>query len=216
MEEAQKKLELITQYFGDFTDKQLDQLARLEELYLEWNAKINVISRKDTEGLYEKHVLHSLSIAAVFEFKPGQKVLDLGTGGGFPGVPLSIFFPDTQFLLVDSIGKKLKVVEAVAEALELHNVKTRHSRVEEIRGEKFDAVVSRAVAPLKDLWQWAKPLIRKHEKHADGDCNGLVCLKGGDLAQEISESGCRPRMVEISELFHEPYFKEKFLLYVRA
>lgn len=216
MEKAENKLELITKYFSDFTPVQLEQLRMLEEVYLDWNTRINVISRKDTDGLYEKHVLHSLSIAALCEFQKGQQVLDLGTGGGFPGIPLAIFFPDTEFLLVDSIAKKLKVVDAVAEAIGLKNVKTRHTRAEEIKGQKFDTVVSRAVAPLGDLWKWSKPLIRKNKELSPENVNGLICLKGGDLAQEISDSDCRPRLVPISELFTEEYFKEKFVVVVRV
>lgn len=215
MEKTEKKLELITKYFSDFNDTQLEQLRLLEEIYLDWNTRINVISRKDTGGLYEKHVLHSLSIAAVCEFGPGQHILDLGTGGGFPGIPLAIFFPEVNFLLVDSIGKKLKVVDAVVEGLGLQNVTTKHSRVEDIRGQKFDTVVSRAVAPLKDLWQWSKPLLKKNQPtEIQHSCNGLVCLKGGDLAQEIAESACRPKMIGIHEIFQEEYFTDKFLLYV--
>lgn len=216
MEKAENKLELITKYFSDFTPVQLEQLRMLEEVYLDWNTRINVISRKDTDGLYEKHVLHSLSIAALCEFQKGQQVLDLGTGGGFPGIPLAIFFPETEFLLVDSIAKKLKVVDAVAEAIGLKNVKTRHTRAEEIKGQKFDTVVSRAVAPLGDLWKWSKPLIRKNKELSPENVNGLICLKGGDLAQEISDSDCRPRLVPISELFTEEYFKEKFVVVVRV
>jgi 16S rRNA (guanine527-N7)-methyltransferase len=216
MEKAENKLELITKYFSDFTADQLEQLRMLEEVYLDWNTRINVISRKDTDGLYEKHVLHSLSIAALCEFQKGQQVLDLGTGGGFPGIPLAIFFPETEFLLVDSIAKKLKVVDAVAEAIGLKNVKTRHTRAEEIKGQKFDTVVSRAVAPLGDLWKWSKPLIRKNKELSPENVNGLICLKGGDLAQEISDSECRPRLIPISELFSEEYFKEKFVVVVRV
>lgn len=214
MEKAQQKLALITKYFSDFTDTQLQQFAALEELYNDWNSKINVISRKDMEGLYEKHVLHSLTIAAGFELPAGSNVVDLGTGGGFPGIPLAIFFPEVKFLLVDSIGKKLKVVDAVAEGLGLKNVTTRHTRVEEIKDKKFDFVVSRAVAPLKDLWKWSKPLLKKPNPTSTTQAPGLICLKGGDLHAEISESGCRPRVMEIYEIFAEEYFKEKFMLYV--
>lgn len=214
MEEAEKKLGLITKYFGDFSPAQLQQFAALEGLYNEWNEKINVISRKDMESLYEKHVLHSLSIAAAFEFQPGQQIVDLGTGGGFPGIPLAIFYPEVKFHLVDSIGKKIKVVEAVAEGLGLKNVTAQHTRIEDIKNRKFDFVVSRAVAPLNDLWRWSKPLLKKNPP-GEGIKPGLICLKGGDLTVEIAESGCKPRIMEVNEIFNEEYFKEKYLLYVR-
>ncbi|OQP64501.1 16S rRNA methyltransferase G [Niastella vici] len=207
---------LITKYFSDFTDVQLQQFSALEELYNDWNSKINVISRKDMESLYEKHVLHSLAIAAAFEFKAGSTIVDLGTGGGFPGIPLAIFYPEVKFHLIDSIGKKIKVVDAVAEGLGLKNVSTRHSRIEEVKDKKFDFVVSRAVAPLKDLWKWSKPLLKKPAPNADTQQPGLICLKGGDLHTEIAESGCRPRVMEVYDIFQEEYFKEKFLLYVPA
>jgi 16S rRNA (guanine527-N7)-methyltransferase len=205
-------MEVILKYFADFTTKQLDQFTALQVVYTDWNNKINVISRKDIDSLYLKHVLHSLAIATIIEFKPGTTIIDIGTGGGFPGVPLAIFFPDVQFHLVDSIGKKLKVIEGVKEAIGLTNVTTQHIRAEEIKNRQFDFVVSRAVAPLKDLWQWGKPLIKKGDEQELS--NGLICLKGGDLAQEISESGLRPRMISIEEIFPEEYFKEKYLLHV--
>ncbi|HWB25256.1 MAG TPA: 16S rRNA (guanine(527)-N(7))-methyltransferase RsmG [Chitinophagaceae bacterium] len=207
-------MELITQYFGDFTEKQLQQFAALFDLYNDWNSKINVISRKDIDSLYEKHVLHSLSIAAVIEFKPGTEIIDIGTGGGFPGIPLAIFFPEVKFHLVDSIGKKLKVVENVAESIGLKNVTVQHTRAEEIKNRKFHFAVSRAVAPLKDLWKWSRPLIQKGHEHDLK--NGLICLKGGDLTQEIFESGLRPNVVNIENLFKEESFKEKYLLHVGA
>jgi 16S rRNA (guanine527-N7)-methyltransferase len=213
--------EILLKYFSDFSPKQIEQFKALENLYKEWNVKINVISRKDIDSLYEKHVLHSLSIAAVFDFPPGTEIIDIGTGGGFPGVPLAIFFPEVRFHLVDSIGKKLKIIEAVKEAIDLTNITTQHSRAEEIKNRKFDFAVSRAVAPLKDLLQWSRPLLKNSsfkEQDASGKeilyKSGLICLKGGNLAQEISESGTRPKMVEISSLFEEEYFKEKYLLYV--
>lgn len=208
-------MEILLRYFSDFTDKQLQQLQALSGLYQEWNEKINVISRKDIDALYEKHVLHSLSIAAVTDFPARTQVLDLGTGGGFPGIPLAIFFPEVRFHLVDSIGKKIKVVQGVVEALGLRNVTTAHTRAEEIRDRKFDVVVSRAVAPLKDLWYWSKPLLNKVPAGAaGGKYPGLICLKGGDLHQEISESECRPRLTDIYKLFPEEYFKEKFVVVV--
>lgn len=216
---SEQSLDIVLKYFSDFTDKQIEQLRALDGLYREWNAKINVISRKDIDSLYEKHVLHSLSIAAVFDFPPGLEIIDIGTGGGFPGVPLAIFFPEIKFHLVDSIGKKLKIIEAVKEAIGLPNVTTQHTRAEEIRGRKFDFAVSRAVAPLKDLLRWSTPLLKggKHKVQSAGGedtyKSGLICLKGGDLAQEINESATRPRMTEIYNLFPQEYFREKYLLY---
>ncbi len=211
-QELELNMDVILKYFSDFTDHQIHQFRQLEGLYKEWNEKINVISRKDIDGLYEKHVLHSLSIAAAFEFTPGSEIVDLGTGGGFPGIPLAIFFPEVKFHLVDSIAKKLKVVEAVAEGIGLKNLTTQHSRIEEIKNRKFDYVVSRAVAPLKDLWKWSRPLLRPSRPEAEQ--HGLICLKGGDLAAEIHDSGTRPRVMEITEIFPEEYFKEKYLLFV--
>ena len=205
-------MQIILKYFSDFTEHQLQQFAALQELYNEWNSKINIISRKDIESLYEKHVLHSLSIAAVADFKAGTEVIDIGTGGGFPGIPLAIYFPEVRFHLVDSIAKKLKVVDAVAAAIGLKNITTQHIRAEEIKNRKFHYAVSRAVAPLKDLWKWSKPLLIKNQSLELP--NGLLCLKGGDLAQEISESHLRPRMIAIEEIFKEEYFKEKYLLHV--
>ncbi|HSV10751.1 MAG TPA: 16S rRNA (guanine(527)-N(7))-methyltransferase RsmG [Hanamia sp.] len=209
-------VEILLRYFSDFTAKQIEQFKALDALYKEWNAKINVISRKDIDSLYEKHVLHSLSIAAVFDFPAGADIIDIGTGGGFPGVPLAIFFPEVKFHLVDSINKKLKIIEAVKDAIGLTNVSTQHIRAEEIRNRKFDFAVSRAVAPLKDLWTWSKPLLKNTQFEKDKSIykSSLICLKGGDLAQEISESRIKPKMVEINSLFDEEYFKEKYLLYV--
>lgn len=207
-------MEIILKYFSDFTPVQLEQFSQLERLYKDWNEKINVISRKDIDGLYEKHVLHSLSIAAAFEFQAGSSIIDIGTGGGFPGIPMAIFFPEVQFHLVDSINKKLKVVEAVVEATGLKNVTTQHIRAEEIKGRKFDFAVSRAVAPLKELWSWSKPLLKSTKPGSNSPAPGLVCLKGGDLAAEIQESHTRPRVMEIRELFPEEFFNEKYLLYV--
>ncbi|HMX77483.1 MAG TPA: 16S rRNA (guanine(527)-N(7))-methyltransferase RsmG [Chitinophagaceae bacterium] len=209
-------MEIILKYFSDFTAHQLQQFEKLGPLYKEWNEKINVISRKDIDSLYEKHVLHSLSIAAAFSFSDGTEIVDLGTGGGFPGIPLAIFFPNVKFHLVDSIAKKLKIVEAVVAETGLQNVTTAHSRIEDIKNRKFDFVVSRAVAPLKELWRWSKPLLKTKNTTVQEQSYtpGLICLKGGDLAAEIQESNTRPKMMEIAEFFPEAYFKEKYLLYV--
>lgn len=207
-------MEIILKYFSDFTEKQLVQFKKLEPLYKEWNEKINVISRKDINSLYEKHVLHSLSIAATFEFAAGSEIADLGTGGGFPGIPLAIFFPDVKFHLVDSIVKKIKVVEEIVAAIGLNNITTQHGRMEDIKNRKFDYVVSRAVAPLKDLWKWSKPLIKKKAIGGDKIPTGLICLKGGDLTVEIQESGTRPRIIEITDLFREDTFIQKYLLFI--
>ena len=202
-------------YFADFTSEQIEQYSRLEGLYKEWNEKINVISRKDIEALYERHVLHSLAIAALCSFREGAEVIDIGTGGGFPGIPLAIFFPKVNFLLADSIGKKIKVVNEVASAIGLKNVTAVHGRVEEIKGRMFDFAVSRAVAPLGDLWEWVNPLIRRGKK-SDELPNGLICLKGGDLTKEINDSGLKKivQMWSVSNIFPEPAFEEKYAVYV--
>jgi 16S rRNA (guanine527-N7)-methyltransferase len=233
-------MDIILKYFPDLTELQLKQLTALEELYRKWNQKINVISRKDIDGLYENHVLHSLSIAAAVDllpisFEPGSGIIDIGTGGGFPGIPLAIYFPEVKFHLVDSIAKKIKVVNDIVDTIGLNNVTSQHTRAEEIKDRKFDFVISRAVAPLKELWKWSKLLLRhkvqgtrlkeqgsrhkvqgsrlkEHEGSRDG---GLICLKGGDLALEISESGTHPRVIEIVEIFRESYFEDKYLLYVQ-
>ncbi|MFL9485501.1 16S rRNA (guanine(527)-N(7))-methyltransferase RsmG [Chitinophagaceae bacterium LWZ2-11] len=205
-------IDILYKYFDDFTEEQRKQFAALEELYKDWNAKINVISRKDIDQIYLHHVLHSLSIAAIADFTPGMNVIDIGCGGGFPGVPLAIFFPEVKFHLVDSIAKKLKVVEGVCEGAGIKNITTQHTRAEEIKNKKFEFAVSRAVAPLKDLWHWAAPLLKKG--NSAGINNGLICLKGGDLHQEIFESGTRPKMMGIYDIFNEDYFQEKFLIHV--
>jgi 16S rRNA (guanine527-N7)-methyltransferase len=213
-------MDILLKYFSDFSPKQIEQFAALDELYKEWNAKINVISRKDIDSLYEKHVLHSLSIAATFDFQPGIEIIDIGTGGGFPGVPLGIFFPEVQFHLVDSIGKKLKVIEGIKQVLGLQNITTEQIRIEEIKNRKFDFAVSRAVAPLKDLLTWSAPLLKNSKFYVPNSeenivyRSGLICLKGGELRTEITESNTRPKTIEISELFSEDFFKEKYILYV--
>ena len=204
-------MQILQKYFTDFTTEQLKQFDLLKNLYKEWNEKINVISRKDMDNFYLHHVLHSLAIAAKFNFENNTQVMDLGTGGGFPGIPLAIFFPNVSFHLVDSINKKLRVVAEIATAVGIKNLTTQHTRAEDIKNRQFDVVVSRAVAPLKDLWYWSKPLINKN-KNAEVP-NGLICLKGGDLSKEISESGCKPFVWEIERIFAEEYFKDKYILY---
>lgn len=207
-------MEILQSYFSEFNEVQQKQFAALKALYIEWNEKINVISRKDMDNFYMHHVLHSLSIAAKFDFKPGKQIMDLGAGGGFPGLPLAIFFPAAQFHLVDSINKKLTVVKEIAAAIQLDNLTTQHCRAEEIKNRQFDVVISRAVAPLKDLWRWSKPLIKKNKTAPGTDNpNGLICLKGGDLTNEIFESGCKPFVWEINKIFNEDYFNEKYILY---
>lgn len=208
-------MEIVLKYFADFDAAQLKQLEQLKALYTEWNEKINVISRKDIDSLYERHVLHSLAIAALLNFDDGAEVVDIGTGGGFPGIPLAILFPQVHFLLVDSIGKKIKVVNEVAGAIGLKNVSTRHGRVEELKDRRFDYAVSRAVAPLADLWKWIAPFIRKGQKSEELP-NGLMCLKGGDLTSEIEESGLQKivQAWEINNIFPEPAFEDKFAIYV--
>lgn len=207
-------------YFSGFTKEQEEQFRLLENGYKDWNEKINVISRKDIDSLYEKHVLHSLSIAAAFDFQPDTKIIDIGTGGGFPGIPLAIFFPEVKFHLVDSIQKKILVVRSIAEAIGLKNITTDHTRVEAISNMKFDFAVSRAVAPLKNLWEWSQPLLNDSNftvRDTGGVHifkSGLICLKGGDLNLEISESNTSPNLLEIFTLFEEEYFRSKYLLYV--
>ncbi len=206
-------MEIVQQFFAEFTPIQVQQFTALQQLYAQWNEKINVISRKDVDSLYEKHVLHSLAIATEFDFVAGTRIVDIGTGGGFPGIPLAIFFPEVEFLLVDSIAKKTKVVEGVAEALQLKNVKVQWSRVEEVNQKlSFDFAVSRAVAPLKDLWNWSKPLVKK--TGINEQANGLICLKGGDLHAEISESGTRPTLYSLHDAFNTPWFETKYMVYV--
>jgi 16S rRNA (guanine527-N7)-methyltransferase len=207
-------MEILQKYFSDFSEKQVQQFAALQNLYADWNQKINVISRKDMDNFYEHHVLHSLAIATQFNFPDDYKIMDLGCGGGFPGIPLAIFFPDVHFHLVDSILKKLKVAQAIAEAIGLKNITVQHTRAEDINDKKFDVVVSRAVAPLKDLWYWSRPLLNKRPVDQPKKISGLICLKGGDLSKEIHESGLHPRVWEIDKIFSENFFKEKYILSV--
>lgn len=205
-------MDILQKYFPELSEKQLQQFAGLKSLYDDWNQKINVISRKDMDQFYEHHVLHSLAIASQFNFPDSYKIIDLGCGGGFPGIPLAIFFPNVHFHLVDSINKKLKVAENVAENLELKNITVQHTRSEDIKDKQFDVVVSRAVAPLKNLWYWSKPLLNKRPVNQPKKINGLICLKGGDLSKEIHESGLRPRIWEIKRIFEEEFFKEKYII----
>lgn len=205
-------MQIISKYFPELTPNQTGQFNSLLPLYEEWNSKINVISRKDIGQFFLHHVLHSLAIAKIFAFEKNDTIIDLGTGGGFPGIPLAILFPDTNFHLVDSINKKLKVVTAVAEALSLNNISTQHTRIEEIGDKKVDYVVSRAVAPLQQLWQWSRPLLKRTS--GKDVTPGLICLKGGDLNEEISASRTRPHITALYEIFPEDYFEEKYLLYV--
>jgi 16S rRNA (guanine527-N7)-methyltransferase len=208
-------MQILQKYFTNFTQIQIQQYAALKHLYEDWNQKINVISRKDMDHFYEHHVLHALSIAWQFNFPDGYNIMDLGSGGGFPGIPLAIFFPNVHFHLVDSINKKLKVVEAIVNEINLKNVTVQHTRAEEIKDKKFDVVVSRAVAPLKDLWYWSKPLLKKKPVDQPKKISGLICLKGGNLAQEIAESRLQPRVWKISKIFEENFFEEKYILLIR-
>ena len=204
-------MELILKYFPDLTEEQKRQFAALYDLYTDWNSKINVISRKDIENLYEHHVLHSLGIAKVIRFKPGTKVMDLGTGGGFPGIPLAILFPEVQFHLVDSIGKKVRVATEIAGSIGLKNVTTRHARAEEEK-QLFDFMVSRAVMPLTDLLK----IIRKNisPKQQNALPNGLICLKGGELERETMPVKNKTTMWNLKEFFGEEFFETKKVVYV--
>lgn len=207
-----EKLDIILKYFPDLTDTQKEQFIKMNELYQDWNEKINVVSRKDVEMLYERHVLHSLGIAKVIQFKPGSKVLDLGTGGGFPGVPLAIMFPKTEFYLVDSIAKKIKVVQEVVAGLGLTNVKAEQIRVEKV-DDDFDFIVSRAVAPLKTLHNWSQDKFYKMYNHELK--NGYLLLKGGDLTEELAEVKRKKKVFELSDYFEEEFFETKKVVYVQ-
>lgn len=204
-------MEIITKYFPNLSEKQKKQFEALYDLYLDWNSKINVISRKDIENLYEHHVLHSLGIAKVTSFKPKTKILDLGTGGGFPGVPLAILFPETEFLLVDSIRKKLRVAEEISNAIGLTNISFCHERAEEEKG-KFDFVVSRAVMPLDDLIKIIRKNIKKESHNATP--NGLICLKGGDLEAESKSFKKQTTIFDLNQYFEEDFFETKKVVYV--
>ncbi|MCQ0112887.1 16S rRNA (guanine(527)-N(7))-methyltransferase RsmG [Zhouia amylolytica] len=202
--------ELILKYFPEITEIQQNQFNQLEDLYKEWNAKINVISRKDIDQLYERHVLHSLGIAKVQPFVPGSKVLDVGTGGGFPGIPLAILFPETDFYLIDAIGKKIKVVQGVAEALGLKNVKAEHIRANKVKAQ-FDFIVSRAVTNMPDFVKWVRGKIAKSQKHELK--NGILYLKGGDLTEEL-EVYETVKLFQLKDYFDEPFFETKKVVYL--
>lgn len=210
-------MEIVLKYFASLTQRQIEQFSSLQKIYSEWNEKINVISRRDIDNLYEHHILHSLSIAKFTTFKAGTKIMDLGTGGGFPGVPLAILFPTCRFHLVDSIGKKLKVVEAVKEEINLTNIFTFHSRAEDMPARpaggdfQYDFVVSRAVAPVADLLKWTKGKYTSRDNNSIR--NGLICLKGGNIDAEIA--GVRnARKIGVSSYFEEQYFRDKYLIYI--
>ena len=203
--------ELITKYFPNLTDVQKEQFAALDALYRDWNSKINVISRKDIDNLYEHHVLHSLAIAELIRFKAGTNIMDLGTGGGFPGIPLAIMFPEAKFHLVDSIGKKIRVCEEVKQAIGLQNVTTEWCRAEAVE-QKFHFIVSRAVMPLPDLVKLIRKSISKEQ--FNGLPNGLICLKGGELEQEAKPFGKAAQIINLSEYFDEEFFQTKKLVYL--
>lgn len=205
---------LIQHYFTNLKPNQIKQFDMLFDLYQTWNSQINVISRKDIDLLYERHILHSLGIAKVMPFTPGQEVLDVGTGGGFPGIPLAILFPETNFLLVDSIGKKIKVVNEVATAIGLTNLKGVHSRAEQV-DQKFDFIVSRAVTQLKDFYPWIKDKFKKGENGSFK--NGVLYLKGGDLTEELQASKLKEiKLFPLSDSFKEEFFDTKYVVYFPA
>jgi 16S rRNA (guanine527-N7)-methyltransferase len=203
--------DIVFHYFPNLSEKQKEQFTNLYDLYFEWNNKINVISRKDIENLYINHVLHSLGIARVMEFKPGASILDVGTGGGFPGIPLAILYPETQFHLVDSIGKKITVVKEVAAGIGLKNIRAEQVRAETIKAE-YDFIVSRAVTRLKEFYQWIHRKVKKQSVH-DLD-NGILYLKGGDLNEELTELRKPHSVYELSKYFQEEYFETKKVVYV--
>ncbi len=205
--------QFLLKYFPQLTAQQLEQFRLLKDLYAHWNQQINVISRKDIEALYERHILHSLGIAKVMPFLPGESVLDVGTGGGFPGIPLAVMFPETNFHLVDSIGKKIKVVQEVNKGAGLKNVTATHARAEQIPG-KFDFVVSRAVTQLKDFYPWVKDKFSK--KSRNQLANGILYLKGGDLKQEIAESELTVQQFYLKDYFDEEFFETKQVIYVKV
>lgn len=204
-------MDLILKYFPELTEQQKERFAALPELYADWNSKINVISRKDMDNFVEHHVLHSLAIAKVLQFKAMTDVMDVGTGGGFPGIPLAIMFPETNFYLVDSIGKKIKVVQSVAEQLQLTNVRAEQIRAEQVKGD-FDFIVSRAVTDLSQFVGWVKGKVSDSQYHKLR--NGILYLKGGDLDEELAPFRKKVQLFDISDFFEEPYFEKKKVIYL--
>lgn len=209
-------MDRIVKYFPQLSEKQFSQFQALGPLYTDWNAKVNLVSRKDIENLYLHHILHSLAIAKILSFKPKAEVLDIGTGGGFPGVPLAILFPDTKFHLIDGTLKKIRVVQDVIEKTGLGNATAQQIRAEELKGRKFDFVVSRAVAELPMLFQWSRRFYKSETRHIIP--NGLLALKGGNVVKEIKSlpKGEFAESYPISDFFSEPYFEEKYIVYVQA
>jgi len=203
-------MEIIQKYFKDLTPTQIEQFSKLQELYKDWNLKINVVSRKDIDELYLRHVLHSLGIAKIISFKPGSKVMDVGTGGGFPGIPLAILFPEAQFHLVDSIGKKIKVVNEVVAGLGLVNVKTTHGRAEDVK-DTYDFIVSRAVAQMETFVRWTKGRIAKKQNHDLK--NGILYLKGGDLSEEL-KIYTSATIYDLPNYFDEAFFETKKVVHL--
>ncbi|WP_027001983.1 16S rRNA (guanine(527)-N(7))-methyltransferase RsmG [Hugenholtzia roseola] len=208
-------MELIKKYFPQLSDTQISQFEALLPLYTEWNEKINVISRKDIENLYERHVLHALAIGKVASFEPNDRLLDVGTGGGFPGIPLAILFPEASFHLVDSIGKKIKVVQEVAAALGLKNVVAEQKRGETLPQNYYDFVLGRGVTDIKVFFHWVRKLIRRKAQLEEGEMkNGILYLKGGDLKEELADFKHHIRLIEIADFFEEEFFESKKVLYI--
>jgi 16S rRNA (guanine527-N7)-methyltransferase len=209
-------MQILKKYFPELSEHQLKQFEQLLPLYKEWNEKINVISRKDIDNLYEHHVLHSLAMTKILKFRSGATILDLGTGGGFPGIPLAIYYPKVKFTLIDGTRKKITVVQEIVTALNLKNVEAKHQRVEELKGIRFDFVVTRAVAGLSKLLPWSRRLLKT--KHLHKFPNGLIALKGGRLDQEVKDlpKGEYTEQYAISDFFDEPFFEEKFVVYVQG
>ena len=204
-------LGVIIKYFPNLTEDQLEKFVKLKPLYQDWNAQINVISRKDINALYVRHVLHSLSLSKFIQFKSGAHIMDLGCGGGFPGIPLAIIFPEVSFTLIDSIGKKIKVVKEISLALDLKNVEAFHQRADKVQGN-FDFVITRAVAPMVDLVKWTRKKYKTEQSH-DIE-NGIIALKGGDLTSELASWGARKKTIDISTFFEEPFFETKKIIHV--